>query len=285
MIDQFRGGMLGLALGEALGAAADVPAGPAQPWRLGAGAEQMLCLAESYLETGGFDPQDFADKLLAWFNAAPRSVDRLTREACLNLQKGYNFERAGRDAWELAPAVWRLGGGSLVRALPTGLVRYPDDIHLVGESRVASGVTHYDERCKLACVCFNLAAAHLLMVGADGLIEELLDFIAPRHQGLAEVLHVIPRLNVAGLCTTGQALDTLQAALWASIFCTDFAEGARILTGQGGAVPVLGAAGGALLGARFGIEAIPAEWLARLAGRERVDMAARRLFMLCQELE
>jgi ADP-ribosyl-[dinitrogen reductase] hydrolase len=285
MNDQFRGCLLGLAVGEMLGAAADGAAGPPQPWRLGAGAEQMLCLAESYLAAGGFDPQDVADRLLEWYNAAPCSVDHLTRAACVNLQRGYHFERAGRDAWEHAPTQDRLGSGSLVRALPTGLVRYHDDIHLVGESRVASGITHSDEHCKLACVCLNLAAAHLLMVGADGLLDELLDFIEPRNLELTSALKAIPGLNVPDLRASGQVVDTLQAALWAAIYCTDFAEGLRILTGQGGMAQVLGAVGGALLGVRFGAEAVPAEWLAQLAGRERVDTTARRLFTLCQELE
>lgn len=287
MIDQFRGCLLGLAVGEALGASAAgaAPLGQPQPWRLGSGAEQMFCLAESYLDAGGFDPQGFADKLLVWYRQGPRELDSLTREACENLLYGYNFERAGRDAWDNAPDGGRLDGGSLPRAVPTGLVRYHDDIHLVGESRVASGVTHFDERCKLACVCLNLAVAHLLMVGADGLLDELLDFIEPRNTVLGYALRTIPGLNVPGLRTSGQAVDTLQATLWAAIYCTDFAEGVGILTGQAGARRMLGAVGGALLGVRFGCGAIPPEWLERLAERERVDTAARRLFTLCQELE
>ena len=38
---------------------------------------------------------------------------------------------------------------------------------------VLSVITHFDERCKLACVCLNLAIAHLLLVGIDGLVTDV----------------------------------------------------------------------------------------------------------------
>ncbi len=251
----------------------------------GPAVEQMLCLADSYIAIGGFDPQDVADRLLDWYRSNTAGLDSLTREACENLLYGYHFERAGRDAWDNAAAGGRLSDGSLARAVPTGLVRYHDDIHLVGESRVISGITHHDEYCKLACVCLNLAIAHLLMVGTDGLLDELLEFIGPRHKVLGDALRLIPGLNVPQLRTSGYVVDTLQSALWAVLYCTEFEEGLVLLVNRGEDADTTGAVGGALLGARFGAAAIPERWLNTLAERERIDTLARRLFTLSQELE
>ena len=304
MIDQFRGCMLGLAVGDALGAplefmsAAEIARKHGlvtemlgggwlnlKPGQFTDDTEQTLCLVESYFAVGGFDPQDIADRLLAWYAAGPRDVGNMTRAACQNLAAGYNFERAGRDAWAATREQSRLGNGSLMRAAPTGLVRYHDDIHLVGESRVISGITHFDECCKLACVCLNMALAHLLLVGVDGLLEELLDFIGPRHQVLADALRVIPSLNVQDLRTSGYVVDTLQSALWAAIYCTSFEEGLVLLVNRGDDADTVGAVGGALLGTRIGVGEIPERWLSVLAERERIDTLARGLFKLSQELE
>jgi ADP-ribosyl-[dinitrogen reductase] hydrolase len=302
MLDQFRGCLLGLACGDALG-------GPLEfldaeeirrrhghvhemlgggwlnlrPGQVTDDTEQMLCLLESYVECAGFDPQDIADRLLEWYRAGPLDVGNLTREACENLLYGYHFERAGRDAWESVPEGSRLGNGSLMRAAPTGLLRYHDNIHLIGESRVISGITHYDERCKLACSVFNLAIAHLMLVGTGGLIDELLDFAEPRNTVIGYALRAIPGLQPRDLRSSGYVLDTLQTALWTALYTDDIEEGLTLLVNLGGDTDTIGAVGGALLGARFGVQAIPPRWLRQLEQRERIDAGAQALYRLSQE--
>ncbi len=144
MLNQFRGCLLGLACGDALGgplefmSACEIgQAHGAVREMLGGGwlklrpgqytddTQQMLCVLESYTECGGFDPHDIAERLLDWYRSGPGDVGNLTREACENLLYGYNFERAGYEAWRHAPEGSRLGNGSLMRAAPTGLLRYP----------------------------------------------------------------------------------------------------------------------------------------------------------------
>jgi len=242
----------------------------------------MLCILDSYNELSKFDPHDVADRFLDWYRAGPSGIGSLTREACENLLYGYNFERAGQDAWEAFPDSMRMGSGSLMRCAPTGLLRYHDHIHLVGESRVLSGITHYDERCKLACVCLNLAIANLLLVGVDGLLDELAEFIEPRNTVLGYALSGVPGLRVADLRASGYVVDTLQLALWTALYCTEFAEGLTLVVNLGEDAAAAGAVSGALLGARFGADAIPDRWLDALEGRQRIDAAARQLYELSQ---
>jgi len=302
MVDQFRGCLLGAACGDALGgplefvdaaeiarhygAGREMTGGgwlKLQPGQVTDDTQQMLCVLDSYLECRGFDPQDIADRLLDWYRAGPIDVGNLTREACENLLYGYNFERSGRDAWDAVPEGSRLGNGSLMRAAPTGLLRYPDNIRLIGESRVISGITHYDERCKLACACLNLALGHLLLIGIDGLLAELSEFIEPRNTVIGYALQAIPSLQPRDLRSTGYVVDTLQSALWAALYCDEFEEGLTLLLNLGGDTDTLGAVGGALLGTRFGVGAIPQRWLKPLEHRERIDLAARKLFEMSQE--
>lgn len=301
MLSQFRGCLLGLACGDALGApleftsAADIArqhgfvremlGGGRLGLRVGQttdDTQHMLCVLESYVECGGFDPHDIAERLLDWYRSGPVDVGNLTLEACEKLLFGYPFERAGYEAWESVREGLRLGNGSLVRAAPTGLLHFHDNVHLIGESRVISSITHYDERCKLACAALSLALAHLLLVGVDGLLDELLEFVEPRNTVLGYNLRAIPTLGVAELRTTGYVLDTLQSALWAALYCDEFEEGLTLLVNRGDDADTVGAVAGALLGARFGVEAIPARWLDVLEDRERIDRGARKLYELAQ---
>lgn len=301
LVDQFRGCLLGLGVGDALGAGAEglsaeqisrkygklteLQADPARGLRAGqttAPTEMMLSILDSYNELSKFDPHDIADRFLDWYRGEPVGIGSLTREACENLLYGYNFERAGQDAWEAFPDSMRMGSGSLMRCAPTGLLRYHDHVHLVGESRVISGITHYDERCKLACVCLNLAIAHLLLVGVDGLLDELREFIEPRNTVLGYALSGVPGLRVEDLNASGYVVDTLQLALWTALYCTEFAEGLTLVVNRGQDAATAGAVTGALLGARFGVDAVPARWLDGLETRQRIDDGARRLYELSQ---
>jgi ADP-ribosyl-[dinitrogen reductase] hydrolase len=297
MIDQFRGCLLGLAVGDALGAPVEFMSAEeiaAKHGRvtgmLGGGwlhlrpgqytddTQMMLCILESYIESGGFSPEDIAERFLDWYRSGPLDIGSMTREACENLLYGYNFERAGYEAWAAATEDTRLGNGSLMRCAPTGLYRYHDELHLIGESRVISGITHWDERCKLACVVQNLAIAHLMLVGVDGLLEELLEFIEPRNTVIGYALRAIPSLKPEDLRMTGFVIHTLQAALWTAIYVDDFQEGLTLVVNRGGDADTVGAVTGALLGARFGVDDIPENWLRTLQHRERIDRAAQRLY-------
>jgi ADP-ribosyl-[dinitrogen reductase] hydrolase len=301
MLGQFRGCLLGLACGDALGGPLEFMSAAEIARRhghvsemLGGGwlrlrpgqttddTQQMLCVLESYLDNGGFDPHDIAERLLDWYRGGPVDIGNLTRQACENLLYGYNFERAGYEAWQGVREGMRLGNGSLMRAAPTGLLHFHDNVPLIGESRVISGITHFDERCKLACAALNLALAHLLLVGVDGLLDELLEFVEPRNTVLGYNLRAIPALRVDELRTTGYVMDTLQSALWAALYCDEFEEGVTLLVNRGGDADTVGAVAGALLGARFGVDAIPARWLEALEERERIDRGARKLYELAQ---
>jgi ADP-ribosyl-[dinitrogen reductase] hydrolase len=297
MLSQFRGCLLGLACGDALGGplegmgaseiaqvhgAVHTMLGGGwlnlRPGQVGGDTEQMLCVLDSYTHSGGFDPHDIAERLLDWYRAGPLDIGDLVREACENLLYGYHFERAGYEAWKHIVEGSRLGNGSLVRTVPAGLLHFHHDVHLIGESRVISGITHYDERCKLACAALNLALAHLLLVGVDGLLDELIEWVEPRNTVAGYNLRAIPALGVAQLRTTSDVLDTLQSALWAVLYCDEFEEGLALLVGRGGDTDTVGAVAGALLGARFGVEAIPPRWLEQLEPREYIDHAAQRLY-------
>ena len=82
--ERFRGALLGLAVGDAIGTTVEFsPPGSFQPvtdmigggpFKLPAGAwtddtSMALCLAESLIEKGGFDPVDQLERYVAWYRS------------------------------------------------------------------------------------------------------------------------------------------------------------------------------------------------------------------------
>lgn len=275
LAEQFRACLLGLALAEIRAAH-----GRTDHTKL------MTCVLEAYNVRGAFDAEDITERLVFCTQAPDLRVEAMTQLALRRLQAGWQFERAAQLAYAEASSSQRLSASPLVRVLPPGLLHYHDDLHLIGESRIVCGLTHQSEMVKLCCTALNLALQHMLLVGTGGLLDELLVWVEPRSSELAGWLQRIPRLRPDRLDVGGSAPAVLQAALWAAVFCTDYAEGVNLLAGQSSPTAALSCAvAGAMLGARFGLAALPVSWLEAAGNLTELDQAARRLYFLSQQAE
>ena len=171
------------------------------------------------------------------------------------------------------------------RIAPVGLLHYHDEIHLIGQSRVVCGITHHDERCRITSACLALAISHLLMADVHSLVDELLVFGEPRNPVVGNSIKATPIIGLGDLRTDGFVQDTLQAALWVTIFCDSFEEGLVLLANMGGQASTVCSVAGALLGTRFGVDTIPKRWLDVLQKRSEIDQAARWLYELAEYSE
>ncbi len=160
------------------------------------------------------------------------------------------------------------GNGSLMRALPTALVR-PDAGQRVAEARELSAVTHADRRCIDACVAYCDLAAYLIE-GADPL-DAVTDVI--EHSPIG----VDVRQSLAGAClgnrpsdTSGYVLATLELAVWAVCQRRPLEDVLVEIVNMGGDADTTAAVAGGLLGARHGATVIPERWVDRLEYRTRI---------------
>ena len=289
--DRFRGALLGLAVGDALGAPAEflTPVEVRDRWgvldeMVGGGChhvepgegtdatEMMLELAES-LVAGSFDPEDVVARYRAWFAAGPRDVSLTTRTAMLALAAGTPWELASRRAYEILGSPTP-GNGSLMRCAPVALRYFFDGDTRRRVSLADSALTHFDHLAGWSCVALN----ELLAAAMAGRLEESLPAIAASldaedsrvSRALREVADAEPGEIHAGAFV----LDSLKAAVWAVLHTTTF-EGALVeIVNRGDDCDTVGAVAGALAGARYGADAIPARWLEALLVRERVAAAA-----------
>jgi ADP-ribosylglycohydrolase len=76
---------------------------------------------------------------------------------------------------------------------------------------------------------------------------------------------------------SGYVVESLEAALWAFHRTDDFRDGLLRAVNLGHDADTTGAIYGQLAGAFYGVEAIPAEWRAKLALRDEIEGLADAL--------
>jgi len=239
---------------------------------------QMLAIAESYIERGDLDTADIARRFVEWFTTDGRGIGRTTRAVLTRLAEGESAKTAARAvARDLGDNA--AGNGSLMRCVPTGLLRLRDTDARARESAAISAITHADPRCIDACILMNAAIAHILGESNDApLLPYLLDASQHLDSRVHTAVAALPTIKPHNLRTGGYVLETLQAGLWAALHSRNFEEGMIALLTLGGDTDTTCAVGGALLGARFGMSDIPARWIEGLKLRERVITAADGLW-------
>lgn len=293
--DRFRGTLLGIAVGEALGAPADFLTADQiverygmitemigggchglEPGETTDATDMMLCLAESLADIGGFDAEDVMDRYLAWFDSVPLDMSLAVRTSLLSYRSGTPWDLASRRAHEILGGP-TAGNGSLMRCAPLAL-RYMDDPDTrQATSQRESTLTHFDRLAGSACVAFNdllVAAFH------DQLREQLpaiAEAMAEEDRRVSAALRDAMEAEPEEIQSSAFVLDTLCSAVW-SVLRTHSFEDALVLTvNLGGDADTVAAVTGALAGAVHGESGIPPRWLEPLCVYERVVAAADRL--------
>ncbi|MBX0323628.1 ADP-ribosylglycohydrolase family protein [Halomicroarcula sp. F13] len=292
-----RGVVVGLACGDALGR-------PVEGWSadrirrrhgtvdamLGDGAhglpagavtddtEMARCLARSLTERDGWDPDDAADRFVAWFRDDPTGIGGMTYRVLSRVAAGEDWERAARDVWERSPEGRNAGNGSLMRCAPVGIAFADDPPRLVDVSMASSRLTHWDPRCTHACAALNLAIAAAaagdppVETARDHLLEHTTD---PPDTVLGALSDAADADRDPGtLPVSGYVVDTLEAGLGHALAADSFREAVVSAVNNGGDADTVGAVAGAVAGARFGVDEIPAAWLDALEGSETLSRLA-----------
>ena len=154
------------------------------------------------------------------------------------------------------------GNGSLMRALPTALIR-PDAQRRRAESAQISAITHAHRRCVHSCVAYNeIAAALIAGAPASEAISQAqaLDL----HTDVRSALDVSANTPETDLSTTGYVIDSLRCAAWA-IQQPDTLESVLVaLVNRGNDADTTAAIAGGLLGLIHGEAGIPQRWTQQL---------------------
>lgn len=291
--DRFRGCLLGLALGDALGAPFEgsPPGGGPRleafldnpPPVLGYtdDTEMAIGVAESIVKAGDIDPDDMARRFVENFH--PRRGYGTGTVAVLELiRKGARWEQANRAVF----AEGSFGNGAAMRSAPVGLFIRGDMERLRQAVRRASAVTHANVLAQEGA--FLVAAAVAQAAGGAGR-QETLDRLralpmageyAGKLAALASLLETDPPAKevVRTLGTGVAALMSVPTALYAFLRRGgDYLETVSYCITLGGDTDTIAAMAGAMAGAHLGEEGLPGRLVERLEDRQRLEGLADAL--------
>ena len=292
--------MLGLAVGDALGAAVEFkPPGTfppvtgltgGGPFGLRPGqwtddTSMALCLAESLIECGGFDPGDQLARYLRWYREGHWSCTGTcfdiggTTAAAL-----HRFEQT-KEPYCGSPHPGAAGNGCLMRLAPVPLFFAGQPAEAVARSGDSSRTAHGAAVCVDACRYFG----GLIVGSIRGASKP--ELLSPRFSPVPRTIGTQPfapeidavaagsflRREPPEIRGAGHVVKALEAALWAFRRARDFRDGALRAVNLGDDADTTGAIYGQLAGAYFGVESIPAEWREKIYARLEIEAMADRL--------
>ncbi len=302
-LDRYRGCLLGLAAGDALGTTLEfqepgeftpltdmVGGGPfnLKPGEWTDDTSMALCLAESLITQRDFDPIHQLETYVRWWRQGHLSVKGrcfdigITTAGALQRFERHQQQYPGSTDSDTA------GNGSLMRLAPAPLAFAGNPeraIRLAGDS---SRTTHGAVECVDACRYFaglllaaiaGLSKTEILNNDYEPAVKSVLQNpLAPKVLAIASgSFKVKEPPQIRG---SGYMIHTLEAALWAFHKTDNFRDGALKVVNLGEDADTTGAVFGQIAGAYYGVEGIPAEWRENLAMRELIEQRAAELYSI-----
>ncbi len=300
---RYRGAMLGLAAGDALGTTLEfslpgtfepisdiVGGGPfrLQPGQWTDDTSMALCLAESLITRKQFDPIHQLATYCHWWRQGHLS----STGRCFDIG---NATSSSLRRFERFPAPYcgsterySAGNGSLMRLAPAPLAFAKNPTLAIERAGDSSRTTHASEECIDACRYFaGLIVGALQGLSKDELLSEnwspapnLWDE-QPLSPQIAEIAAgSFKKRQPPDIQGSGYVVLSLEAALWAFHRSDCFREGALLAVNLGDDADTTGAVYGQIAGAFYGEDDIPSEWRQKLAFRNVIESMAEQLFDL-----
>ena len=285
--NRFRGCLLGLAAGDALGTTLEfkspgsfepiedmVGGGPfgLQPGQWTDDTSMALCLATSLVECGGFDAGDQMRRYVRWLQEGYLS----STGTCFDIGNTVmgalaRFQRNG-DPYAGSSDPRTAGNGSLMRLAPVPMYFAGQPVEAIAMAADSSRTTHGAPEAIDACRYYaGLLVGALRGEDKDTLLSQgysPAEGLWDRDPLAEEVARIadgsFKHRNPPDIKGTGYVVDALEAALWAFHRSSDFRDGALLAVNLGDDADTTGAIYGQIAGAHYGAESIPADWRSKL---------------------
>ncbi|MEB3195862.1 MAG: ADP-ribosylglycohydrolase family protein [Candidatus Sericytochromatia bacterium] len=311
LVDRFRGALLGLAAGEALGFPAEgrspqdiemIYGGPLagmtarigrrHTWPVGQGAKDtqlVQLVGQSLLEAhGALDADDLAERLVRWLPAALKP-GKSTIAAIESLAEGHHWCVSGVDS---------NGAGGTTRVVPLALLRHRQLGRLRQEAVLQCLLTHTGAKSLAGTVLFATAIASLVETPPGrlhraawmSLLERAIRGIDLEASArLHEVTLALddgqaPHAVLGRFKTGGFVLECLPSALYCFLrWPQDPVRAVLTAVNAGFDACATGAMTGALAGAYLGLSGLPEAWSRALPVTDPLLRLADQLHALAEE--
>ena len=300
MTNHLRGALIGLAVGDALGATVEFsdPGSFAPvtgyrsggPHRLKPGewtddTSMALALADS-IASVGWDLNDQANRYVEWWQTGKYSVNGRCFDIGITTSNALNRFLANKDALASGNSSEQSSGnGSIMRLAPVPIRFahfYPDKLaelsRLADESSLP---THASEQCRSACRYLATVLAALIhgedcdtVLSSDWKALRQLNDIKPLHPLIQEVAQgSFRQKQPPAIQGSGWVVKSLEAALWAFHDAGSIEEAVLRAVNLGDDADTTGAICGQLAGAFWGESNIPGTLRSGLARMDMLESA------------
>lgn len=250
----------------------------------------VIATMESLVKLEGYNSKSFydmADRFVDWYkkglytpNGETFDIGNTTKEALdkFILKKDKNCGKS---------SLYDNGNGSLMRIIPLAYYFYKADIGLQQRKKITfqvSSITHSHIISLYACLMYVEFLMNILY-GMDKYeaykymletINESLDSEETQNRKMLTEAYKrilngkINTLKEKDIKSTGYVVDTLEAVLWVVLNSKEYKESVLKAVNLGNDTDTIGALVGGLLGAIYGLNSIPAEWIASVIKKEEI---------------
>jgi len=295
--DKFIGTILGVAIGDALGAPVeglseeeiknrygkiiDFTEAPDKNLKKGEWTDDTamtLAILEALVENGFFDVHSVIEKFLKWFNTNPKGIGNTTFNSLYFLDQGYSYDIASR----MAETEYSAGNGAAMRVAPLALFNYKNKIeNLVQDIIDTSFITHSNNLAISGAIATGLVIYFNLHNNEKSkllnfLISEAKEFL--KDEELIFTIKNIPNLKFQDIRNEGYILRTLESSLWIFLNTQSFEEAVLTAINKGDDSDTVGAITGAFAGSFYGFNNISKKFLKNLKRADYIINLAEKLF-------
>jgi len=292
--------LFGLALGDALGYPVEFLkretihqqygiAGiqePPSPVLYSDDTQMTLALAEGLVDAGIHSPVDnlmqgIGARFIEWLESDDN--DRAPGTTCIN---GVERFQSG-ISWHESGILESKGCGSAMRVAPLGYIYQHEDSHLKEVAIASSQITHRHP----TAIAATVAAAYLVKLALDGVpIADIMPRLYDFTTGISDEfdLAILRVGHVLGWTNEDLALDhigqgwTGEEAVALALYCVlrypdDYVACVRRAANTNGDSDSIACIAGGIMGARLGLDAIPADWRSRCENKFYISTLAQHL--------
>lgn len=295
LFDRLKGTIYGQAIGDALGLGTEGMTDEDMAWKYPHGikhysdifqdrhrkrwkigdwtddTDMMLCIANAVIKDKGVNLTSIAQNFKDWADGEPMGIGENTYKVLMIGDYVEHPLEVSKKVWEMSGKKAAANGG-LMRTSIVGLFPKAVEECAVNICRL----THYDPRCVGSCVIVS-ELIHALVYNEKRLsYHQIVDMSRKYDERIVEFVDLSMNTDIRALElqdeeSVGYTLRTLAAGLWAYWNARTFEDGLLSVVRAGGDADTNAAVACAVLGAKFGFNAIPQEYIDGLIYKEQLD--------------
>ena len=226
--------------------------------------DMMLCILEGYKD-GKFSLNSIASNFKDWFDNEPMGIGSHTYKVLCMGDYVEQPEMCSKLWWDLSRQQ-SAANGALMRTSVVGLVKNNGE----KQTEDICKLTHYDPRCVGSCVIATSLIHNLVWNDKQLSFDDINDIALKYDERILEWVDIayksvdISLLNLDETYSIGYTLRALSAALWCYWHSHSFESGLISVVNEGGDADTNAAIACAILGAKFGYDAIPKYYIENL---------------------